>query len=44
MLIAGMLTKIKTKRETNGFKSEQVGAKGMSELFSTQFRNVSFKV
>lgn len=29
------------KGETNGVKLEQVGVKGVLELFSTQFRNVS---
>lgn len=42
MLTAGMLKKIKGKGETNGVKLDQVGVKGMLELFSTQFRNVSF--
>ena len=41
MLTAGMLKKIKSKGETNGVKLEQVGVKGMMELFSTPFRNVS---
>lgn len=42
MLTIGMLQKMKNRAETNGVKLEQVGVKGMLELFPTQFRNVSF--